>query len=82
MPSILFAEDDEIMRISVSDRLKQYDWQVDEAKNGLIAAEMVEKNQYNLIVSDIRMPGLDGIKLLKKIHEQNTTGPDRRRHIR
>lgn len=71
MPSILLAEDDEIMRISVSDRLKQYGWQVDEAADGLIAEEMVEKKQYNLIVSDIRMPGLDGIKLLQKIQEQS-----------
>lgn len=71
MPSILLAEDDEIMRISVSDRLKQYGWQVDEAADGLIAEEMVEKKQYNLIVSDIRMPGLDGIKLLTKIQEQS-----------
>ncbi len=72
MPSILLAEDDEIMRISVSDRLKQYGWQVDEAEDGLIAAGMVEKKLYNLIVSDIRMPGLDGIKLLKKIQEQSS----------
>ncbi len=71
MPSILLAEDDEIMRISVSDRLKQYNWQVDEAEDGLKAATMVDKKQYNLVVSDIRMPGLDGIKLLEKIHTQN-----------
>ena len=31
MPRILLAEDDEIMRISISDRLKKYGWQVDEA---------------------------------------------------
>ncbi len=71
MPSILLAEDDEIMRISVSDRLKQQGWQIDEAEDGVIAATMMGKKQYDLVVSDIRMPGLDGINLLKKINEHS-----------
>ncbi len=70
MITILLAEDDEIMRISVSDRLKQYGWQVDEAEDGLKALEFFSKNLYNLIISDIRMPGLDGISLLLKIRDQ------------
>lgn len=70
MPRILLAEDDEIVRISVSDRLKQYGWQVDEAEDGLKAAAMAEKQKYNLVISDIRMPGLDGISLLGRIKEQ------------
>ncbi|MBW2660168.1 MAG: response regulator, partial [Deltaproteobacteria bacterium] len=35
MPRILLAEDDEIMRISVYDRLNKNQWQVDEAEDGL-----------------------------------------------
>ncbi len=71
MPTILLAEDDEIMRISVYDRLKHSGWHVDEAEDGLKAAALVEKNHYNLIVSDIRMPGLDGVSLLVKIREHS-----------
>ena len=41
MPRILLAEDDEIMRISISDRLKKYGWQVDEAKDGRQAMGLV-----------------------------------------
>ncbi len=73
MPRILLAEDDEIMRISIYDRLKKYGWQVDEAKDGLEAMAFFEKNHYHLIVSDIRMPGLDGLSLLAKIRKQ---GPE------
>jgi two-component system response regulator AtoC len=69
MVRILLAEDDEIMRISVSDRLKLFDWQVDEVENGLDGIRMVEKNDYHLVISDIRMPGMDGLKLLEKIKE-------------
>ncbi len=71
MPRILLAEDDEIMRVSVFDRLKQYGWHVDEAENGLRAAEMLEKRNYHMVISDIRMPGLDGLSLLEKVKEQS-----------
>lgn len=71
MISILLAEDDEIMRISVSDRLKRQGWLVDEAEDGITALDCVNRKQYNIVLSDIRMPGLDGISLLKKIQDQN-----------
>ncbi len=71
MPRILLAEDDEIMRISIYDRLRKYGWQVDEAEDGRKALALYEKNQYDLVVSDIRMPGLDGRTLLDNIRRQN-----------
>jgi len=43
MPRILLAEDDEIMRISIYDRLRKYGWQVDEARDGLEAMSLFEK---------------------------------------
>jgi two-component system response regulator AtoC len=71
MPRILLAEDDEIIRISVSDRLKQYGWIVDEAEDGLQATAKANKQKYNLVISDIRMPGLSGLALLARIREQS-----------
>lgn len=70
MIRILLAEDDEIMRVSVYDRLKQFKWQVDEVENGLDGIKMLEKKDYHLVISDIRMPGMDGIELLHKVKEQ------------
>ncbi len=71
MVRILLAEDDEIMRISVYDRLRQFDWQVDQVENGLDGVMMLEKNDYHLVISDIRMPGMDGLRLLKKVREHS-----------
>ena len=65
--SILIAEDEEIMRITVLDHLRDQGWQVDEAANGIDALALVKKNSYDLIVSDIRMPGVDGEKLLAEV---------------
>lgn len=71
MVSILLAEDDEIMRVSVSDRLNSQGWQVDEAEDGNKALQLIYKKQYNLLLSDIRMPGFDGVSLLKKIQDHS-----------
>ena len=69
MVKILLAEDDEIMRISVYDRLKQFDWHIDQVENGLDGVKMLKTNDYHLLISDIRMPGLDGLKLIQKVKE-------------
>ncbi len=65
MSRILLAEDDEIMRITLLDTLSAQDWQVDAVTNGREALEMLEKNNYQLVLSDIRMPDIDGTELLK-----------------
>lgn len=64
---ILLVEDDEIMRITLYDRLKKQHWQVDQAEDGKTALQMIENDEYHLILSDIRMPGLDGNQLLEKV---------------
>ncbi|MGB6289198.1 MAG: sigma-54 dependent transcriptional regulator [Desulfobulbales bacterium] len=65
MARILLAEDDEIMRITIQDRLEKHQWHVDAVPNGKEAAERLKKKNYHLVISDIRMPGLDGWQLLK-----------------
>lgn len=66
---ILVAEDEDIMRITVQDHLCDQGWQVDAVTNGSEALELARKNHYDLIVSDIRMPGLDGEKLLAEVKQ-------------
>jgi len=65
MARILLAEDDEIMRITIQDRLAKNKWHVDAVANGKEAAERLKKENYHLVISDIRMPGFDGWQLLK-----------------
>lgn len=64
MVKILIAEDDEIMRITVKDRLEKNSWEVDTVNNGKEAVDCLRKEQYHLVISDIRMPVLDGWGLL------------------
>jgi two-component system response regulator AtoC len=69
MTKILLVEDGEIMRITVGDRLEKEGWKVDTAINGHAALEKAEHFTYNLVLSDIRMQGLDGMSLLKQIRQ-------------
>ena len=67
MIRILLAEDDEIMRITLYDRLKSKGWKVDQAADGKEALDKLKKQKYHLVISDIRMPGLDGIELMRHV---------------
>ena len=71
MARILLAEDDEIMRITIQDRLKKNKWHVDAVPNGKEALESLHKENYHLVISDIRMPGLDGWQLLKFVRQSS-----------
>ena len=71
MKQILLVEDDEIMRISVQDRLLRENWRVDAATDGHAALAMLERKQYHLVLSDIRMPGMNGLELLQRARRQS-----------
>ncbi len=67
---ILLAEDDELMRVTVQDHLQDQGWFVDQAVDGMSALALLKRHSYEVVVSDIRMPGLDGTQLLKLVKEQ------------
>jgi len=69
MARILLVEDDEIMRVTLFDRLRQQGFAVDQEDNGRTALARIESTLYHLIISDIRMPGLDGVSLLEKVRK-------------
>jgi len=71
MARILLAEDDEIMRITIQDRLQKNKWHVDAVANGRDGADRLKKENYHLVISDIRMPGLDGWQLLKFVRQNS-----------
>jgi len=73
---ILIVDDEIFNRKLLSTIFKKYDAIVTEAENGLIAIQEVEKNDYDLILMDIRMPELNGIEATQKI--RNELAPEKR----
>ncbi len=66
MASIVLAEDDvHIIRV-VSMWLKQHQHTVLEASNGKRALELVQANQADVLITDINMPVMDGLELVKR----------------
>lgn len=67
MVNILVAEDDDIMRITVVDHLRLNGWMADDVGNGADALVMMERNNYDIVLSDIRMPKMGGEQLLAEV---------------
>jgi two-component system alkaline phosphatase synthesis response regulator PhoP len=66
---ILVVDDEGAIRYSVSKTLQRIGYQVDEAASGEEALEMIARHEYEVILTDIRMPGLSGVDLLKRIKD-------------
>jgi DNA-binding NtrC family response regulator len=72
---ILLIEDKDSLRQMLSTAIKKAGYQVDEAADGNIAAEKIRKQPYQLIITDLRLPTLSGLDILKIQKEIDTTIP-------
>lgn len=73
MAKILVIDDEKAIRRSIKEILEFEKHQVEEAEEGNMALNMALKNNYDVILSDIKMPKLDGIELLQKLIENHIT---------
>jgi CheY-like chemotaxis protein len=64
---ILLVEDEDVLRENLKEILELYDYNVVAFSNGLDALNFMNKNEINLIISDLMMPQMDGHELLGKI---------------
>jgi DNA-binding NtrC family response regulator len=67
---LLFVDDQEEIRCLFSTGLRSEDIHLDTAVNGVEALNLLAKADYDLVVTDVRMPVMDGITLLTHIKEQ------------
>lgn len=70
MKKILLAEDEEVLRMLVVDTLEDEGYEIDEAEDGGQAYEMIQKNEYDLILLDFMMPVYTGLEVIKKIRSE------------
>lgn len=67
MATILAVDDSNSMRQMVSFTLKQAGHTVTEASDGVEALALAKKSSFNLVISDVNMPRMDGIALIKEL---------------
>jgi CheY-like chemotaxis protein len=70
-PKILIVDDEELIRLSLRKLLEKHGYRVDVAGSAEEALEKIKGNGFHIVITDIMMPDMDGIELLKKIKEQD-----------
>ena len=63
---VLIIDDERAIRNSLGEILGDEGYEVDTAEDGLVALQKVEKEKYDVIFCDIKMPGMDGTEVLAK----------------
>ena len=64
---VLVVEDSEINRRVLREMLRAGGLEMFEAEDGAMGVEMVDANDYDLILMDLRMPGMDGLTAIRHI---------------
>ncbi len=72
---VLIVDDEEIIRDSLSEWLENEGFLIITAENGMEALKKFQAEHPVVAVVDIKMPGMDGVTLLKKIKEKNKNIP-------
>ena len=70
-PTILLAEDEPDLRMTLKDFLVMKGYEVLEARDGLEALELSQRHPVDILLTDLKMPKLDGLGLLKALRERD-----------
>jgi DNA-binding NtrC family response regulator len=65
--NILLVDDEEHIRLLFKEELEEEGYTIELASNGFDALEKMKNRRFDLVVLDIKMPGMDGIQTLNEI---------------
>ena len=68
---ILIVDDEPLMRLSMVDALEGVGCEVAAAATGTEGVHVLDKRQFDLVITDLRLPGADGVAILKACKERN-----------
>ncbi len=69
-PSLLVVDDELLIRDLLYDFFSDQGWTIAVAENGEKALDILKSRKIDLILSDIKMPEMDGLELTARVHEQ------------
>lgn len=68
---MLCVDDNEDLRTNLAQQFLNEDFDVETANDGQMAIEMIAKNQYDIVLLDLKMPRMDGVEVLKELKKIN-----------
>ena len=68
---VLIVDDEKLMRISLESQLKKEGYNVKSVDNAIDGLKMVKSEEYDAVVTDLRLSGMSGIDFLKEIKKHN-----------
>ena len=71
MSRILVVDDKEMMRDSVAATLARKGHNVVAASGGAVALEKLGQRAFDALITDLQMPGMDGLELLKEVRQMD-----------
>lgn len=71
--NVIFIEDDPMNRRVVGDMLNVAGADMTEAESGEIGLKLIDENEFDMALIDLRMPGMDGITAIEKIRARGDT---------
>jgi CheY-like chemotaxis protein len=72
MIRVLLADDDKNLRRVLTSELSGEGFTVDEAKSAPETMAFLEKEEYDVLILDLNMPGVSGMEVLRKIKDLET----------
>lgn len=75
MPRILIIDDEKSIRRTLREILEYENFKVDEAQDGLEGLTMAQKEKFDIILCDIKMPKMDGMEALEKLMDAAVDAP-------
>lgn len=71
MAKILIIDDEKSIRNTLQEILEYENHEIDQAVNGQEGLDQFEKSKFDIVLCDIKMPGMDGIEVLEKLMERS-----------
>ena len=68
MPKILIIDDEKIIRATLKEILEYEHYEIFEAQDGEEGIKMIEEEEFDLVLCDVKMPKMDGIEVLDRVN--------------